>query len=146
MISPNPATDHLIRAARVALGAAEWLLESASDHGHADGCCDAQSENLSTALLDMPRLLAQFDYYSDGRPILSFVSIDGDSIIASQLWPADPADHPTSPFDSPKYSLPPDREPGDRGYAVVTWDPSDFTGTVRYIEPLTVVRSLEVVR
>lgn len=146
MYSPNPATDQLVYAARRLLGVAEWLAEGAADHGHADGCCSDALDALSSATLDMPRLLSTFTHYSDGRPMVSTISIDDDNCRVSHLWPPDPADHPTEPVESPTYSLAPDVEPGDRGSAVVTWDPMTFTGAVRYIAPPRPRNGLAVVR
>ncbi len=74
--------------------------------------------------------------------MVTYASADDGGLQLAEMWPPDRADHPTERFDSPQYALAPDRTPGDRGHVVVTWDPIAFTGTVRYVQPLAVVRGL----
>ncbi|MGB3699311.1 MAG: hypothetical protein WBA05_17930 [Gordonia sp. (in: high G+C Gram-positive bacteria)] len=145
MISPNRAVDELVYATRRLVGAVEWLDEVASDHGHADGCCSEPLDAVSSIKLDMPRLLSQFTHFSDGRPMVSYVAVDDGHMRMSNLWPPDPADMPTGPVDTPPYALAPDREHGDRGHVIVTWDPATFTGSARYVAPPDPRRGLRVV-
>ncbi|WP_448222744.1 hypothetical protein [Gordonia iterans] len=139
MISPNCETDQLIWAVRRVIGAGEWLLESLSDHGHADDCCEGAADALAGALVDLPRQLAAFTHYSDGRPIVSYVKVDDGAMQFYTLWPPHPADMPTEAWEELPVLLAPDRIPGDRGYVVVGWDPATFGGSVRYIAPLKAV-------
>ncbi|WOC12615.1 hypothetical protein [Gordonia sp. MP11Mi] len=139
MISPNRITDELVYATRRLLGVVEWHAETASDHGHADDCCSASLDAISSITPDMPRLLAQFTHFSDGRPMVTYVDVDGGGMQLGELWPPDPADHPIEPYDSPAYALAPHKTHGDRGHVIVTWWPADCSASVRYVEPLRLV-------
>ncbi|WP_440713104.1 hypothetical protein [Gordonia sp. FQ] len=139
MISPNHETDLLIWSVRRVVGAGEWLLQELSDHGHADECCEGPADALAGALVDLPRQLAQFTLYSDGRPIVSYIDVDDGAMEFFTLWPPHPADVPTGPWEELPTAVAPHRKHGDRGYVVVGWDPATFSGSVRYIEPLRVV-------
>ncbi|UQE75796.1 hypothetical protein MYK68_04070 [Gordonia sp. PP30] len=142
MISPNHETDLLVWSVRRVLGAGEWLLQEISDHGHADECCDGPADALAGALVDLPRQLAAFTHYSDGRPIVSYVKADGGGMQFYTLWPPHPADMPTEAWEELPTAVAPHARHGDRGYVVVRWCPVTFTGSVRYIAP----PRLEVVR
>lgn len=146
MYSPNRATDELVHATRRLVSAVAWLDETASDHGHADGCCSDQLDAVSSSYIDLPRLLSEFTHYSDGRPMVSYVTVDEGGIQMSHMWPPDPADHPTDPVETAPVELAADKVPGDRGHAIVTWCPVTFTGSVRYISPPAPRNGLQVVR
>lgn len=127
--SPNFVADRLIERAIRAESAASWLLDSE------EGLLDTSAA--ADALLDcaayLRRALHPFDRYSDGRPIETVVQIET-GVFTSWLWPADPADLPTTPFETGHIALPPFAEHGDRGYAVVTFDPADYTATIRFTQ------------
>ncbi|WP_454162880.1 hypothetical protein [Gordonia iterans] len=139
MISPNHETDLLIWSVRRVVGAGEWLLAELGDHDHADECCNGPADALAGALVDLPRQLAAFTHYSDGRPICSYVKVEDGTMQFYTLWPPHPADMPAEAWEELPVSLPPDRIQGDRGYVVVGWDPATFGGSVRYVVPLKAV-------
>ncbi|MFZ2509774.1 MAG: hypothetical protein WAW85_01605 [Gordonia sp. (in: high G+C Gram-positive bacteria)] len=76
MQSPNPATDRLLYAAWEARTSADWVTDTAGDHGHHDDCCTIPLDTLDNARGLLVAALAEFTTYSDGRPIRTTVEIE----------------------------------------------------------------------
>ncbi len=130
MKSPNLDTDRLIERAIRAESAASWLLDSEEELVDTSAAADS----LLDCAAHLRYALRLFDRYSDGRPIETVVQIET-GVLTSWLWPADPNEIPAAPFETGHIALPPFVEHGDRGHAVVTFHPADYTATVRFTQP-----------
>lgn len=137
--SPNRTTDRLIEAARRSATVTDWTLDAlAAQDIYSDE--HTELELVSDTLPPLKAALAEFDYYSDGRPVCSEIVIEF-GLHFGQTWPAEPTTSGERLIAEDRLGVDPGQP--DRGGYRVYADPAACTLRVEELPPtprLTAVR------
>ena len=134
MISPSYETDRLIYAAWEARCSADWVTDTAGDHGHYDDCCTIPLDTLDNARGPLASSVNAFTTYSDGRPIRSSIEIENGHRFSYTWTPI--ADPRPGPIELCRGELARDHTHRSNGQFIIWAYPSQCRLRVEIVPPV----------